>query len=110
MDTEITRTEINLMRMSGLPPLKADYEAFHLAWGAFCDLVQEHYAEDMQKVHARLERYEKLLKLKYKDVVKVEMPSTTEEWRNFVVEHGPIMVAKERDSESLALVIADEVG
>jgi len=95
--------------MSGSPPLIEDYNLFQEKFKVFYDRVTEKYALDMQATHVRIERYVKLLNLLIPQVVKIDLPQNDQQWLDLTSMYGPILISKEKGTQELCLVIADEL-
>jgi hypothetical protein len=96
------------MRLSGMPVNMKDFLEFNEKWKLTFDKVIEKHGQDMQKVHKILEKYDKLLRAKYKNVVDWEEIKSRKKWSEKLDEYGPILVAKEQGTGDLLYVIADQ--
>ena len=96
------------MRLSGLPVDLEAYKAFNDAWQNTFDKVSEKYGHDMQKVHTILERYDSLLRAKYKNVTDWQEMKTKKQWSDKLDQYGPILVAKEQGTGDILYIIADQ--
>ena len=96
------------MRLSGMPVSVKDFTEFNEKWKTTFDKVIEKYGQDMQKVHKVLDRYDKLLRASYLNVVDWEEIKSRKEWSAKLDEYGPILIAKEQRTNELLYVIADQ--
>jgi hypothetical protein len=100
--------KVKTMRLSGMPVNMKDFLEFNEKWKLTFDKVIEKHGQDMQKVHKILEKYDKLLRAKYKNVVDWEEIKSRKKWSEKLDEYGPILVAKEQGTGDLLYVIADQ--
>lgn len=108
-------TKVKLCRASGQPVKIEHLDLFRNDYRTLYDRVVDKFvakgqhldmavAQRMDKLLARLEK--KLHKV-YPNVEYVDYPQTETEWMSMVQQYGPVMVAINRDDQSLALVIYD---
>lgn len=115
------KNKIETMRMSGLPVDPEEYAEFNKKWKDVYDKVLEKYLPEQNEnftdnwrvqqpiIQKILDRYERMLQHKYKSIVDWNEITTAEEWNKVVTDHGPVLIAKAKDTDKIVYVIADQL-